>query len=62
MYAFYNQVKLQVLNISPSVKVIDASACEGAKNLARVFFDNKEGGLVRINDRAFYGCKKLNQE
>ena len=61
MYAFYNQVKLQVLNISPSVKVIDASACEGAKNLARVFFDNKEGGLVRINDRAFYGCKKLNQ-
>ena len=61
MYAFYNQVDLQVLSIPTSVKVIDVSACESAKNLARVFFDSKDGGLLRINDRAFYGCKKLDQ-
>ena len=60
-YAFYNQVDLQVLTIPTTVKVFDVSSCEGAKNLARVFFDSKEGGLVRINDRAFYGCKKLDQ-
>ena len=60
-FAFYNQADLQVLSIPESVKVIDASACEGAKNLARVFFDSKDGGLVRINDRAFFGCKKLDQ-
>ena len=59
-YAFYNQVDLQSLVIPTSVTVIDQSACEGAKNLARVFFDSKEGGLQRINSRAFYGCKKLN--
>ena len=59
-FAFYNQADLQVLNIPTSVKVIDASACEGARNLARVYFDSKDGGLIRINDRAFYGCKKLN--
>ena len=59
-YAFYNQADLQMLSIPTSVKVIDASACEGAKNLARVFFDSKEGGLQRINNRAFYGCEKLN--
>ena len=59
-YAFYNQVDLQSLVIPASVTVIDQSACEGARNLARVFFDSKEGGLQRINSRAFYGCKKLN--
>ncbi len=59
-YAFYNQVDLQSLVIPASVTVIDQSACEGARNLARVFFDSKEDGLTRINSRAFYGCKKLN--
>ena len=59
-FAFYNQADLQVLSIPVSVKTIDASACEGAKNLARVLFDSKDGGLLRINSRAFYGCKKLN--
>ena len=59
-YAFYNQADLQTLVIPTSVLVFDQSACEGAKNLARVFFDSKEGGLQRINNRAFYGCEKLN--
>ena len=57
-YAFYNQVDLQGLIIPASVKVIDESACEGAKNLGSVSFQSKKD-LLRINDRAFYGCKKL---
>lgn len=60
-YAFYNQVDLQALTIPTSVKVFDVSSCEGAINLARILFKSKAGGLLRINDRAFYGCKKLDQ-
>lgn len=57
-YAFYNQIDLQGLTIPASIQELDASSCEGAKNLAAVSFD-KKGGLLSIGDRAFYGCKKL---
>lgn len=56
--ALENMKHLQMVVVPKSIATIDANACKGSKNLARVSFAN-EGDLTTIGYGAFQDCHKL---
>ena len=51
---------LEEIYISKEVKYIGLQAFEGCENLKHIYFE-KSSQLKEINDKAFYGCKSLEE-